>query len=79
MKLISNFDVLILGGYGHFIWPAFIFTIFSFVYLYITSRKELKLLEEEYKQTSDYKVKINNNPPEPKKISKEILVGNSAL
>ena len=46
MKLISNFDVLILGGYGHFIWPAFIFTFFSCFILYLKTKKELSKQEK---------------------------------
>ena len=40
--------LLILGGYGQFVWPAFIFTFVSFFLLYIKTKNELKKLEKVY-------------------------------
>lgn len=33
-------DSLNLGGYGPFVWPAFIFTFIIFIVLYIKTREE---------------------------------------
>ncbi len=41
-----NIEFLILGGYGKFVWPAFIFTFFSFSFLYIKTKKEMQKLEK---------------------------------
>ena len=41
-----NMDLLILNGYGQFVWPAFLFTIASCFFLYLKSRKELQKNEE---------------------------------
>ena len=35
-----NLELLILGGYGQFVWPAFIFTFVSCFFLYFKSKKE---------------------------------------
>ena len=35
-------DYLILGGYGIFIWPAFIFTYACCLYLYFKTEKDIK-------------------------------------
>ena len=33
-------ELLILNGYGQFVWPAFIFTFVSCFFLYLKSKKE---------------------------------------
>ena len=35
-----NLELLILNGYGQFVWSAFIFTFVSCFFLYIKSKKE---------------------------------------
>ena len=49
-----NLEFLILGGYGQFVWPAFIFTFVSCFTLYIKIKKEFKKQEKmflkEFKQ-----------------------------
>jgi len=39
-------DFLILGGYGQYVWPAFIFTFASCFILYVKTQKELSKLEK---------------------------------
>jgi len=41
-----NLEFLILGGYGQFVWPAFIFTFVSCFTLYIKVKKEFKKQEK---------------------------------
>ena len=41
-----NIDFLILGGYGQFVWPAFVFTMISCFLLYIQTKKEFKKQEK---------------------------------
>ena len=49
-----NLDVLILNGYGVFVWPAFIFTFISCFFLYLATKKEMQKFEkmflDEFKQ-----------------------------
>ena len=56
-----SFELLILGGYGHFVWPAFIFTFLSCFALYVKTKKELqrqeKIFLKEFKQMSTEKIK----------------------
>ena len=72
-----NLEFLILGEYGQFVWPAFIFTFVSFYVLYIKTKKELQKQEKmflgEYKEAHTAKIKST----EEKKITKEILSGSS--
>ena len=55
-----NLELLILGGYGQFVWPAFIFTFVSCFSLYIKTKKEFKKQEKiflkEFKQMQTEKI-----------------------
>ena len=56
-----NLELFILGGYGHFVWPAFIFTLASCSVLYLKTNKELQKQEKmflcEFKQPQTVKIK----------------------
>lgn len=41
-----NLEILILGGYGQFVWPAFIFTFVSCFSLYVKTKKEFQKQEK---------------------------------
>ena len=68
-----NMEILILGGHGQFVWPAFIFTFVSCFLLYLNTKKELKRQEEmfliEFKQIPITKIELAKQ----KKLSKEVL------
>ena len=57
-----NTELLILGGYGQFVWSAFIFTFVCCLALYLKTKKELKKQEAifliEFKQAPTEKIKI---------------------
>ena len=71
-----NIEFLTLGGYGQFVWSAFIFTFVSCFSLYLKTKKELnkqeKLFLLEYKELSVAEVKIGKG----RKLPKEILSDN---
>ena len=71
-----NLELLVLGGYGQFVWPAFIFTFASCFFLYLKTRKELKTQEKmfliEFKQMSVAK----NEVAKQKELLKENLSSN---
>ena len=67
-----NLEFLILGGYGQFVWPAFIFTFISCVALYKMTKKELQ--KQEKKFLKEYG---KLQPAEVKKITKEVLSASS--
>tara|TARA_B100001971_G_C17946647_1_gene410444 strand:- start:272 stop:520 length:249 start_codon:yes stop_codon:yes gene_type:complete len=68
-----DLKILILGGYGQFVWPAFIFTFLSCLIFYLKTKKELQKQEKmfliEYKQLHKEKIRVF----EGKKITKEVL------
>ena len=55
-----NLEFLILGGYGQFVWPAFIFTFVCCFSLYIKTKKEFqkqeKIFLKEFKQMQTEKI-----------------------
>ena len=55
-----NLEFVILGGYGQFVWPAFIFTFVSCFSLYIKTKKEFQKQEKnflkEFKQMQTEKI-----------------------
>ena len=57
-----NLELLILGGYGQFVWSAFIFTFVSCFFLYVKTKKEFqkqeKMFLKEFRQTQTEKIEI---------------------
>ena len=55
-----SLEFLILGGYGQFVWPAFIFTFVSCFSLYVKTKKEFqkqeKIFLKEFKQMQTEKI-----------------------
>ena len=41
-----DMELLILNGYGQFVWPAFIFTFLSCYFLYLKTQREFKKQEK---------------------------------
>ena len=69
-------ELLTLGGYGQFVWPAFIFTFLCCFSLYLKTKKELSEKEQlfllEYKETPVTEIKVAKE----KKFAREILSNN---
>ena len=74
-----NIELLTLGGYGLFVWPAFIFTFMCCFGLYFKTRKELKKQEKlflnEFEQLQTAKIVVNSQ----KENTKKVLSGNSVF
>ena len=74
-----NLNLFILGGYGQFVWPAFIFTFVICFYLYLKTKKELqkqeKLFLKEFRQSQTAKIVVNSQ----KENTRKILSGNSVF
>tara|TARA_B100001179_G_C18244546_1_gene255567 strand:+ start:127 stop:351 length:225 start_codon:yes stop_codon:yes gene_type:complete len=55
-----DLEFLILGGYGQFVWPAFIFTFVSCFILFVKTKKEFqkqeKIFLQEYGQLEIKKI-----------------------
>ena len=72
-----NLDLFILGGYGQFVWPAFVFTFVSCFYLYLKTKREFqkqeKIFLNEFEQQQTIKIEVAKS----KEIKKKILSGSS--
>ena len=70
-----NIEFLVLGDYGYFVWPAFIFTFISCFLLYLKTKKEFKRQEKiflvEFKQISVRKTEVSKQ----KELPREVLSG----
>ena len=70
-----NIELLVLGGYGSFVWPAFIFAFVSCFLLYLKTKKEFERLEKvfliKFKQIPVRKTEVSKQ----KELSKEVLSG----
>ena len=55
-----NLEFLVLGEYGQFVWPAYIFTFVSCIALYVKTKREFqkheKLFLKEFKQIQTRKI-----------------------
>ena len=72
-----NMELFILGGYGQFVWPAFMFTLASCFTLYLKTKKEFQKQEKIYlnkfKQLQTIKIEVNKK----RETKKEVLSGSS--
>ena len=66
-------EIIILGGYGLFVWPAFIFSFLVCLALYIKTKKELqkqeKIFLNEFKEIQTTSVKITKQKAEKRVLS----------
>ena len=67
-----NMELFILGGYGQFVWPAFIFTFISCFSLYLKTKKEMqkqeKIFFSNYSKTNIARIKFVKKEKAVKKI-----------
>tara|TARA_Y100000590_G_scaffold348972_1_gene400272 strand:- start:491 stop:709 length:219 start_codon:yes stop_codon:yes gene_type:complete len=65
-------ELFILGGYGQFVWPAFIFTFISCFSLYLKTKKEMqkqeKIFFSNYSKTNIASIKFDKKEKAVKKI-----------
>ena len=71
-------DLILMNGYGVYVWSAFAFTLISFSSLYffikLQLKKEEKRFEENFSALSEEKYNVATN----QKIYKEILKSSGA-
>ena len=70
-------EIISLGGYGQFVWPAFIFTFLSCFFLFLKTKKEFQKQEKmyinEFRQLQTAKIETVKD----KETTREILSGSS--
>ena len=72
-----NLDFFILGGYGQFFWPAFIFAFVICLFLYLESKKELKKQEKIFYKEYGQLYSLEAKTAKTAKPIKEALSGSS--
>jgi len=70
-----SIEILKLGGYGQFVWPAFIFTFVSCTILYVKTKNELKKLEKLFLAEFKYINAVEIETIKEKENTKEAAVG----
>ena len=70
-------ELFILGGYGYFVWPSFIFTLVTCFLYYMKTRKELKKQEKAFISEFKYLNVKRSNAFKAKKVAKEVLSASS--
>ena len=70
-----NLEFFILGGYGQFVWPAFVFSFVSCAFLFMKVKKELQKQEKIYLNKYGKFNTIKTQTTKKNKTSKEILSG----
>jgi hypothetical protein len=74
-----NLEIFILNGYGYFVWPAFIFTFLSCLFLYLKTEKELKKQEKIFSNHFKVSEVIKIEVVAKKEIEKKTLSGKPVL
>ena len=74
---MMNLEFFILGGYGQFVWPAFVFSFVSCTFLFIKFKKELQKQEKIYLSKYGKFETIRIKSTGKDKAPKEVLSGSS--
>ena len=70
-------ELFILGGYGHFVWPSFVFTLDTCFLYNIKTKKELQKQEKVFISEFRYLNVKKTNTFKEKKVAKEVLSASS--
>ena len=70
-------ELFMLGGYGYFVWPSFIFTLVTCFLYYMKTRRELKKQEKAFMSEFKYSNVRKTNTFKEKKVAKEVLSASS--
>ena len=72
-----NLEILIMNGYGAYVWSSFIFTFVVCLYFYLKTKKTLKKLEKNFIKETETLSKIELENLKKQKVVREILVSHS--
>jgi len=72
-----NLELFILGGYGQFVWSAYVFSFVSCVFLLVKVKKELQRQEKIYLHKYGKLEMTEIKTSEKNRDSKEVLSGSS--
>ena len=72
-----NLEILLMNGYGAYVWSSFIFTFVVCLYFYLKTKKTLKKLEKNFIKETETLSKIELENLKKQKVIREILVSHS--
>ena len=72
-----NLEILLMNGYGVYVWSSFIFTFVVCLYFYLKTKKTLKKLEKNFIKETETLSKIEFENLKKQKVVREILVSHS--
>ena len=72
-----NLELLLMNGYGVYVWVSFIFTFVVCLYFYLKTKKTLKKLEKNFIKETETLSKIELESLKKQKVAREILVSHS--
>ena len=72
-----NLEILLMNGYGIYVWSSFIFTFVVCLYFYLKTKKTLKKLEKNFIKETETLSKIELENLKKQKVVREILVSHS--
>ena len=72
-----NLEILLMNGYGIYVWSSFIFTFVVCLYFYLKTKKTLKKLEKNFIKETETLSKIELENLKKQKVAREILVSHS--
>jgi len=72
-----NLEILLMNGYGAYVWSSFIFTFVVCLYFYLKTKKTLKKLEKNFIKETETLSKIELENLKKQKVVREILVSHS--
>tara|TARA_Y100001970_G_scaffold259590_1_gene340737 strand:- start:5104 stop:5331 length:228 start_codon:yes stop_codon:yes gene_type:complete len=67
-------DVLLMSGYGIYVWSSFLLTFLICLFLFLKTRKTLKKLETDFVKDTESLSEIQFEKLKKQKVAKEILV-----
>ena len=72
-----NLEILLMNGYGVYVWSSFIFTFVVCLYFYLKTKKTLKKLEKNFIKETETLSKVELESLKKQKVVREILVSHS--
>ncbi len=69
-----NLDILLMNGYGIYVWPSFLFTFLVCLFLFLKTKKTLKKLEKNFIKETQSLSDEQLEDLKRQKVAKEILI-----
>tara|TARA_B100001029_G_C14579502_1_gene193192 strand:+ start:78 stop:305 length:228 start_codon:yes stop_codon:yes gene_type:complete len=72
-----NLDVVLMNGYGFYVWASFLLTFLICLFLFLKTRKTLRKLEQNFVKETQGLSREQLEDLKKEKIAREILVSHS--